>query len=222
MLTYQTVLLDLDGTLVDSAPGIVSTIAFSLRELGKPVPAMKDLLRWVGPPLPESYSLRAGLTPDEVTEALGIYRRRYLDVGAYDSKLFDGIGTFLRGLKEAGATIALATSKPTTPATLMLEHFTLARYFSVVACAADDETRGRKDEVIEDALAGLRAKGLPTDNAIMVGDRIHDVEGARMHGIDTIMVRWGYGGPDEWAQALRSVDTPRQLHQALGVPGGRS
>jgi phosphoglycolate phosphatase len=221
MLTYQTVLIDLDGTLVDSAPGIVSTIAYTLKELGKPVPVMKDLLRWVGPPLPESFVQRSGLTEEEVQQALTIYRTRYVDVGAFDSKLFDGVGPLMMALRSAGAHLALATSKPLTPASIMLEHFTLSPYFDVIATAADDETRGRKDQVVEDALAGLRDKNLPTDNIIMVGDRIHDVEGAAAHGIETIMVRWGYGGPDEWAQALHSVDTPRQLHQALGLPGGR-
>jgi phosphoglycolate phosphatase len=103
----------------------------------------------------------------------------------------------------------------------MLHHFTLTHYFDVVAAAADDESRGAKDQVIEDALGALRAQDIDTTNIIMVGDRIHDVEGARAHGIDTIMVRWGYGGPAEWAQADRVVDTPRQLHQALGIPGGR-
>jgi phosphoglycolate phosphatase len=221
MLTYQTVLLDFDGTLVDSAPGIVSTIAYALTELGRPVPPMNELLRWVGPPLPESFEIRAGLSPSEITEAIAIYRTRYLDVGVYDGKIFDGMGVFLKTLREAGAHIALATSKPTTPASIMMEHFTLSPYFDVIACAADDETRGRKDEVIEDALAGLQAKGLPVDNIIMVGDRIHDVEGAAHHGIDTIMVKWGYGGPAEWPLARSSVDTPRQLHQALGLPLGR-
>jgi phosphoglycolate phosphatase len=156
MLTYQTVLLDFDGTLVDSAPGIVSTIAYALTELGRPVPPMKDLLRWVGPPLPESFEIRAGLSPSEITEAIAIYRTRYLDVGVYDGKIFDGMGVFLKALREAGAHIALATSKPSTPASIMMEHFTLSPYFDVIACAADDETRGRKDEVIEDALAGLQ------------------------------------------------------------------
>lgn len=221
MLTYQTVLLDLDGTLVDSAPGIVSTIAYSLTQLGRPVPPMKELLRWVGPPLPESFSQRAGMSTEETARAIAIYRARYLDVGAFDSKLFDGMGVFLKALRQAGATIALATSKPTTPATIMLEHFTLSPFFDVIACAADDESRGRKDQVIDDALAGLRAKNLPTDSIIMVGDRIHDVEGAAHHGIDTIVVKWGYGGPAEWALAQHSVDTPRQLHQALGLPGAR-
>ena len=222
MLTYQTVLLDLDGTLVDSAPGIVSTIAFTLTEMDHPVPSMTDLLRWVGPPLTESFATRAMLAPEAIPEAIRIYRARYLDVGAYDAKLFDGMGVFLRTLKDSGAAIALATSKPTTPASIMLEHFTIAPYFDVIACAADDETRGRKEEVIEDALSGLRDKGLPTDSIIMVGDRIHDVEGAEAHNIETIMVRWGYGGPAEWGAASYSVDTPRQLHQALGLPGGRA
>lgn len=222
MLNYQTVLLDLDGTLVDSAPGIVSSISHTLRTLERPVPPMKELLRWVGPPLPESFGLRSGLSAAEVDEAMKIYRAHYLDVGAYDSKLFDGMGSLLLGLKKAGAAVALATSKPITPASVMLHHFTLSGYFDVVAGAADDETRGRKDQVIEDALAELTLKGLDTTSIIMVGDRIHDVEGARAHGIDTIIVRWGYGGPAEWAQAEHCVDTPRQLHQALGIPGGHA
>jgi phosphoglycolate phosphatase len=222
MLNYQTVLLDLDGTLVDSAPGIVSTLAFTLGKLGKPVPGIKDLRRWVGPPLPESFRIRLGLSPEEIVSAIEIYQHRYLDVGVYDAKLFDGVAGLLRGLKEAGAHLALATSKPLTPASIMLEHFTLAPFFDVVAAAADDESRGKKEQVIEDALRDLVAKNLPVDNIIMVGDRIHDVEGAAVHGIDTIMVRWGYGGPEEWAHAQTIVDTPRQLHQALGIPGGNA
>ena len=220
MLTYPTILLDFDGTLVDSAPGIVSSIAHTLREMGEPVPEMADLLRWVGPPLPESFAIRGGLSAERVDDAIRRYRTHYLDVGAYDAKIFDGMGEFLLGAREAGAHLAIATSKPHTPATVMLEHFTLTRFFDVIACAADDESRGAKALVIEDALAGLHAKGIPTDNVIMVGDRIHDVEGARVHGIDTILVRWGYGGPTEWAEAHRVVDTPRELHEALGVPGG--
>ena len=201
MLTYQSVLLDLDGTLVDSAPGIVSTIAFTLKEMGREVPTMAELRRWVGPPLPQSFEVRGQMSPSEAREAVTIYRGRYLDVGVYDAKLFDGIADLLLGLRDAGAHLAIATSKPTTPATIMLEHFTLSDFFDVISCAADDETRGSKAEVVEDALAGLRQKGLPTDNAIMV--------------------RWGYGGPAEWEKAHHVIDTPRQLHQALGIPGGR-
>ena len=219
MLTYPTILLDLDGTMVDSAPGVVSTIAQTLRELGEPVPDMKELLRWVGPPLPESFEKRAGFSPARTSEAIQVFRSHYIDYGVFDSRVFDGMGEFLRNAKKAGAHLAVATSKPTISATIMLEHFTLSPHFDVICCAADDESRGAKHEVIEDALRGLQDKGLPTDNVIMVGDRIHDVEGARVHGIDTILVRWGYGGPAEWEQAHRVVDTPRQLRELLGVPG---
>ena len=219
MLTYPTILLDLDGTMVDSAPGVVSTIAQTLRELGEPVPDMKELLRWVGPPLPESFEKRAGFSPARTSEAIQVFRSHYIDYGVFDSRVFDGMGEFLRNAKKAGAHLAVATSKPTISATIMLEHFTLSPHFDVICCAADDESRGAKHEVIEDALRGLQDKGLPTDNVIMVGDRIHDVEGARVHGIDTILVGWGYGGPAEWEQAHRVVDTPRQLHELLGVPG---
>ncbi len=219
MLTSPTILLGLDGTMVDSAPGVVSTIAQTLRELGEPVPDMKELLRWVGPPLPESFEKRAGFSPARTSEAIQVFRSHYIDYGVFDSRVFDGMGEFLRNAKKAGAHLAVATSKPTISATIMLEHFTLSPHFDVICCAADDESRGAKHEVIEDALRGLQDKGLPTDNVIMVGDRIHDVEGARVHGIDTIPVRWGYGGPAEWEQAHRVVDTPRQLHELLGVPG---
>lgn len=220
MLKYQNVLLDLDGTLVDSAPGIISTIAFTLEEMGREVPPMKELLRWVGPPLPQSFEIRGKMNAEEARVAVGIYRARYLDVGVYDAKLFDGVAALLQGLVNAGARLAIATSKPTTPATIMLENFTLSDFFEVISCAADDETRGTKAEVVEDALAGLTERGFSTENTIMVGDRIHDVEGAAHHGIETIMVRWGYGGPAEWEQARQVIDTPRQLHQALGIPGG--
>lgn len=222
MLKYQTVLLDLDGTLVDSAPGIVSTLAYTLEAMGREVPPMAELLRWVGPPLPESFEIRALMSAQAAREAVAIYRERYLDVGVYDAKLFDGVADLLGGLKNAGAHLAIATSKPMTPATIMLEHFTLSDHFDVISCAADDESRGTKAEVVGDALAGLHSKGLPTDTSIMVGDRIHDVEGAAHHGLDTIMVRWGYGGPAEWEQAHHTIDTPRQLHQALGIPGGHA
>lgn len=221
MTHFDTVLFDLDGTIVDSAPGIVQSIAHTLRELGKPVPPMKELLHWVGPPLPQSFRTRGGVPDDELDEAVAIYREQYLNVGAYDSRLFDGMGAILRELKEQGRPIAIATSKPNTPATLMLEHFTLVPYFSVIAAAADDESRGEKHLIIDDALEGLADLGIETSRVIMVGDRIHDIEGARKHNIPSAVVRWGYGTPEEWAHADHQIDTPRQLRHLLGLPPER-
>jgi len=220
-VTYTTVLLDLDGTLVDSAPGIVQSIAFTLRQVGRPVPPIGDLLRWVGPPLPQSFQTIGGVPEDEVDAALDIYRERYLDIGAYDSKIFDGIGLLLRDLKERRVTLALATSKPYTPAVLMLEHFTLAHHFDVIATAWDDESRGEKPLIVADALAELREKGCDLSKTVMVGDRIHDVLGAQENGIPSIIVGWGYGTGEEWAQADFVAHTPRQLRSLLGLPAPR-
>ena len=220
-MRYKTVLLDLDGTLVDSAPGIVQSIAHALREVGAPVPSMSKLLRWVGPPLPESFHVLGGIPQDEVDNVLTIYRRQYLDVGAYDSKLFDGVGALLRDLKERDITIALATSKPYTPAVLMLEHFTIAHHFEVIATAWDDETRGEKPLIVGDALEQLAEKGHNTADIVMIGDRIHDVEGAKEHNLPSIIVGWGYGTGEEWGHADYVAHTPRQLRTLLGLPAPR-
>ena len=221
MTHFDTVLFDLDGTIVDSAPGIVQSIAHTLRELGKPVPPMKELLHWVGPPLPQSFRTRGGVPEEELDHAVAIYREQYLNVGAYDSRLFDGMGAILKELKDQGRPIAIATSKPTTPATLMLEHFTLVPYFNVIAAAADDESRGEKHLIIDDALEGLADLGIESSRIIMVGDRIHDIEGAKKHNIPSAVVHWGYGTPDEWAYADHQIDTPRQLRHLLGLPPER-
>lgn len=218
---YNTVLLDLDGTLVDSAPGIVSTISYTLREMNYPVPPMSELLHWVGPPLPESFHTLGGIPRDLVPDALRIYRERYLDYGAFDSKIFDGIAALLLDLEQAGTALAVATSKPQTPAIVMLEHFTLAQHFDVIAAAWDDETRGEKPLIIGDALDALREKGHDTSNIVMVGDRIHDVEGAKHHGIPSIIVGWGYGTGEEWGFADFVAHTPRQLRSLLGLPAPR-
>lgn len=220
-MAYDTVILDLDGTLVDSAPGIVTTIAHTLRALGKPVPPISELLHWVGPPLPESFIQLGGVDAADVEDALAIYRERYLDVGAYDAKLFDGVGVLLRDLTERKTAIALATSKPHTPAVLMLEHFTLTHHFDVIATAWDDETRGEKPLIVGDALNELAERGHSVDNIVMVGDRIHDIEGAREHGVPSIVVGWGYGTGEEWAHADYVAHTPRQLRTLLGLPAPR-
>ena len=222
MSHYDTIILDLDGTLVDSAPGITQSIAHTLRDMDLPVPSMSELLHWVGPPLPQSFRDKMGLSPGDVDRAISIYRERYLNVGAYDSKLFDGIGHLLRDLRDDGRQLAIATSKPRTPATLMLEHFTLVPFFNVIAAAADDESRGEKHLIIGDALHELNGSVSDLGRAVMVGDRIHDVDGAATHGLDSVAVQWGYGTPDEWSAATHQASTPRQLRSLLGLPAPRA
>lgn len=215
---YSAVLFDLDGTIADSAPGITSTLASTLTQLGLPVPAPGELLEWVGPPLPESFTVRLGLTGAALDRAMALYRRDYLAGGALDSVIFPGMEDVLRRVHEAGIPTSTATSKPETPATLMLDHFGLSRYLDVITGASDDEKRGAKADVVAEALRRLRARGADVSRPVLIGDRHHDVEGAAAHGVPTIFVEWGYGGVDEQAGAVAVATDTEELLALLGLP----
>ena len=215
---FTAILLDLDGTITDSAPGITDTLAYTYEQLGMPVPAYDELLRWVGPPIMDSFRDLAGMDQPTAERALEIYRARYLDRGAYDSTLYPGMGLLVRDIADAGIPLSLATSKPELPATLMLEHFTIAQCFTVITGASADETRSEKADVVEEALRRLRDLDVSLDNVVMIGDRIHDIEGAAEHGVPTIAVEWGYGTDDERDHAALVASTTDELRSLLGLP----
>ncbi|MDI2099248.1 HAD hydrolase-like protein [Ruicaihuangia caeni] len=214
-MKYTCILLDLDGTITDSAPGIIDTLGWTLEQMGLPVPSREEMLHWVGPPIMDSFRDRAGLTPAEADRALEIYREKYLDVGAYDSALFAGMPALIRDIHRRNVPVSLATSKPEIPATLMLEHFNLAQYFTVITGASADEVRSAKADVVEEALRRLESMGHDTSRPIMVGDRIYDIEGAAAHGIPTIIVDWGYGFEEERGDAIAVAKTPTDLAHLL-------
>lgn len=217
MPSYTTILLDLDGTITDSAPGITDTLAYTFGVLGMPIPDHEELLRYVGPPILDSFRDRAGMNLAERERALEIYRERYLDRGAYDATLYPGMGLLVRDIAAAGIPLSLATSKPETPATLMLEHFTIAHHFDIVTGASDDEVRSAKADVVAEALIRLRAMDADLTRPVLVGDRVHDVEGAAAHGIPTIAVSWGYGEPAEWQDAVAVAHDVGELRALLGL-----
>ncbi len=214
---YTAILLDLDGTVTDSAPGITDTLAYTFDRLGLPVPDQEELLRYVGPPILDSFRDLGGMTLPEREHALEVYRERYLDRGAYDATLYAGMGELVRDIAAAGIPLSLATSKPEVPATLMLEHFTIAHHFDIVTGASDDEVRSAKADVVAEALIRLRAMDADLSRPIMIGDRVHDVEGAAAHGIPTIAVSWGYGEPAEWAHARAIAHDVHELRALLGL-----
>ena len=214
---YSAILLDLDGTVTDSAPGITDTLAWTFTQLGMPVPPPDELLRYVGPPLLDSFRDRAGLTLEERERALEVYRERYLDRGAYDSTLYPGMGPLVRDIAAAGIPLSLATSKPETPATLMLEHFTIAEHFDIITGASEDEVRSAKADVVAEALVRLRALDADLSRPVMIGDRIHDIEGAAVHGIPTIAVTWGYGDDEERRNARAIAHDADELRSLLGL-----
>jgi phosphoglycolate phosphatase len=212
---WTCILFDLDGTILDSAPGITSTLAYTFETLGMPVPPPAKLLEYVGPPLLDSFRDLAGFGPDKSANVLKIYRERYLDYGALDSSVFPGIAALLRDIHHSPIPLSLATSKPELPAKLMLNHFNLATAFDVITGASEDEVRSRKADVVAEALNRLRLIGADTSRPVMVGDRHHDVVGAAEHDVPTIFVTWGYGSPAEQAGAIAVVDTSEELRSLL-------
>ncbi|MGC5165771.1 HAD hydrolase-like protein [Luteimicrobium sp. DT211] len=221
------VLLDLDGTLTDSAPGITASLRAALTEAGFPVPDDAGLRRFVGPPLPLMLR-QSGVPADRVDELVATYRRHFTAGGMFDNAVFPGIPEAMDALAAAGATLAVATSKPEVYARQIAEHFGLDAHLThgvdgVFGADADQGARSGKAEVVAHALATLASRGVATGPAttVMVGDREHDVLGAGRHGIATVGVAWGYAEPGELeaAGAVAVVATPAELVTLLR--GGR-
>ena len=211
---WSVVLFDLDGTIADSARGITSTLSETLLEMGRPVPSPAELLAFVGPPIMDGFAA-LGLSPEESVDALALYRARYSTRGAYDSEVFPGIPETLRAVVDAGLPIALATSKPELQALRMLEHYGLDDLFVFVGGASEDEVRSEKADVIAYVIDNLRTRKVDLTNPVMVGDRIHDVEGALANGLPVVFAEWGYGADVERAGSIASAADPAALQDIL-------
>ncbi len=214
-LRPQLVIFDLDGTLTDSAQGIVSSFRHALGQVGVEVPDGDLAGRVVGPPM--HHTLEAmGLA--DADAAIAAYRADYSTRGWAMNRLFDGIPQLLADLHAAGVRLAVATSKAEPTAHRILEHFGLDGRFEVIAGASLDGIRATKTEVMAHALAQLEP--LP-ERVLMVGDRAHDVQGAAAHGIATVVVDWGYGRGDFAepiaVRAAAHVATIDELREVLGV-----
>src|SRR6187455_1995350 len=141
---YSSIMFDLDGTIIDSAPGITATLAYTFETLGRPIPTPSQLLEYVGPPLLESFERLGGMSITEALQALAVYRERYLETGVYNVTAYDGIEQLLRDLHETGIPVSLATSKPESLARIALDHLGLSPYFALFTGASEDEKRSAK------------------------------------------------------------------------------
>ena len=211
-MTPKTILFDLDGTLTDSGEGIINCAALALRHFNLPVPDRETMRVFVGPPLHESF-IRFGVPEDQTEEAIRIYRSRYIPIGKFENTPYPGIADLLQKLKDQGHRLYVATSKPEQMSIEILEHFGLAKYFTLICGASLDLSRNSKDAVIAYLLQQAETNG----EIIMVGDTAYDVLGAKMHGIPTIGVSWGYGKVEdmEKAGAAAIVHTMQELFNAL-------
>lgn len=196
---YDVILFDLDGTLTDPGEGITNSVAHALEKFHIPVPERRELYKFIGPPLYQSFMEFYGLDREQALLAVDYYREYYRDRGIWENEVYTGIPALLEQLKAAGKRLALATSKPEEFALQILEHFELMPYFDLVAGSTMDSARVKKADVISYALEALKLE--PGPSIVMVGDREHDVLGAREAGLDCIGVLFGYGDAPELQSA---------------------
>ncbi|MCU1442070.1 MAG: haloacid dehalogenase [Cryobacterium sp.] len=213
--TWSAILFDLDGTITDSAPAIMGSLARTFALLGRPVPSHSELIAYVGPPLLAGFRDFAGMTEEESFEALAVYRADYQGDASLHSAVYPGIAGLLERIHQAGIPLALATSKPETTAIRILEYFDLARFFTVMVGASEDETLSAKVDIVAEALRRLDELGVDVSAPVMVGDRFYDAEGATANGIPAILVEWGYGSPAEAETATAVVHSSDQLGRLL-------
>lgn len=187
---YDLILFDLDGTLTDSQPGIFESVRETLRRMDFPIPGPETLRRFIGPPLWYSFVNYSGMTPEQAERAVDLYRQTYNISGAFHNEPYPHIFELLQKLRAAGAQLAVATSKPGNIAHKVLRHFGLLPYFSHVSAPAEGEHDSIKDELIRSC---LRACGVPSGRAVMIGDTRFDAAGARAAGTDFIGALYGFG-----------------------------
>ncbi|MBE7042175.1 MAG: HAD family hydrolase [Ruminococcaceae bacterium] len=195
-MTTSCILFDLDGTLTDPGIGITNSVMYALKKFGIEETDRKSLYRFIGPPLSESFERFYGFSTLSAMLAVDYYREYYTDRGIFENKLYDGMKELLKELHSRGKQIVLATSKPEIFANKILKHFEIEEYFLFVSGSFLDGRRTDKAEVIAHAL-----KECNNPSAIMVGDRKHDVIGARKCGLDCVGVLFGYGSHAELEEA---------------------
>jgi phosphoglycolate phosphatase len=212
------VLLDLDGTISDSSPGIGRSLRHAFSVCGYEPPTDDQVRTVIGPPF-EVGLPTLGVRIDDIGRVVDAYRDRYEDVGLFENTVYPGIAEMLADLADAGHTLSIATAKPERTAKRIIEHFGFTDHFAVQAGASNEVGVGRrtKAEVINYALIELRLGPADLARVVMVGDRDHDVEGAHLNGIDCIGVTWGFGSPQELetAGAAALVDSPGEVAAAV-------
>ncbi len=200
------ILFDLDGTLTDPKIGITKCVQYALAAAGIDEPDLDKLECYIGPPLDISFKRFHGMNDEDAWKAVEKYRERFKDIGIFENAVIDGIVPCLETLKAAGKILVLATCKPEVFAFRIMEHFELEKYFTVMVGSGLDGTRKHKNEVINEAL--VRLSKITGENiiemkvdAIMVGDREQDINGAHEEGVEAVGVRFGYAAENELEEA---------------------
>lgn len=196
---YQNIIFDLDGTITKSESGIVNSVCYALEKCKVEVGDKEQLLKFIGPPLLDSFQEFYGFTKEQAELAIKYYREYFEVHGLFENELYEGIDTLLKQLHENGRTILMATSKPEKFAKIILDHFKIVNYFDHVGGATLDGSKSNKDEILAGVLEDCGISDLST--CVMVGDRRFDIAGAKKAGINSIGVTYGYGTYEELKKA---------------------
>lgn len=209
---YKAIFFDLDGTLTESGEGITKSVQYALEKIGKPEEDLEKLKVFVGPPLIEQFMKYAGVDEATGRKAVEFYRERYEVKGIYENHPYESVEEMLQELKRKGYILAVASSKPEYYVTQILDYFKLSSYFDVVVGSEMNGARTSKSEVIEEALKRINMSD-KRNEVLMVGDKEHDVLGARAAGLDCVAVAYGYGTQEELTEAnpLKIVDSVDEL-----------
>ena len=207
------IFFDLDGTLTDPKPGITRSIQYALDKLGQPTIPTEDELTWcIGPPLRASFVKLLGEASADL--AVSLYRERFSDIGLYENSVYPGVVDVLTALRQSGHRLFVATSKAHVFADRIIDHFGLREHFELVFGAELDGTRADKSDLLAYA---LKTAAVESSHAVMIGDRSHDMIGARNNGIKGIGVLYGYGSEQELmaAGASQLCATPKAVLDCL-------
>lgn len=193
---YKYLFFDLDGTITDPGIGITNSIIYSLDKFGIHVNSREELYKFIGPPLMESYSKYYNLNEEQCKEAVAYYREYFAPKGLYENTPYPGIKEFLKKCKDNNKIVVLATSKPEHFAVKIMKHFELDEYFDYMCGSSLDASLETKADVIR---SGIKRAGIEDlSSIVMIGDRLHDICGAKECNIDSIGVMWGYGSREEF------------------------
>lgn len=211
---YNTILFDLDGTLIDSKEGIVDCIGHALNT--KNVEYTNDIIdKMIGPPFRVSMKEFLGLDGDTVEELISLYRGKYEISGWKQCRVYDGVVELLKKLKNDGFTLATATSKPLKYTNYIIDGQDLRKYFDYIGGATGDNKGEAKSDVINSVFKNLDIKD--KSKVLMIGDRLYDIEGAKVCGIDSAGILWGYGSREELEEynADYIFETPNDVYEFL-------
>jgi phosphoglycolate phosphatase len=211
---YQNILFDLDGTLTDPREGITRSVQFALSRLGIDEPDLRALEHFIGPPLLQCFMHSYALDEATAWQAVAHYRERFAEVGLYENHVFAGVDPLLQLLQAQDRRLYIATSKPTLFAEQIARHFDFARHFKLIYGSELDGTRTDKVELIRHL---LKQEGLSAQDCLMIGDRKHDLIGARRNGVDAAAVGYGFGSAEELRAEAPTYhfQTLAELHRAF-------